>query len=339
MTQRKTTVAVYGAYGHTARFVIAELTRRGFGLILSGRDEERLLALDHLGVPIRPASADDPESLDRALSGAAAVINCAGPFAQTALPVLDAAVRAGAHYLDVSAEQVVSLAIFERAADVSTVVVPSMAFFGGLGDLLATSAAGDWTDADAVEIGIALDSWHPTEGTRRTGKINAPKHLIYTGGTFVSPPQPPEIRIWEFPPPSGTLEVSELATADSVAISRHLSTPEIRVYMNRQPLRDVRDPGSPAPVAADGSGRSSQTFLVDAVVRRGGEQRRATASGRDIYAVTAPLVVEATARILDGRITRTGAAAPGELFDAPDFLRALAPAPLTLGRAEATARL
>ncbi len=332
MNSRNTTVAVYGAYGHTARFVIDELGRRGFGLILSGRDEERLLALgnDLPGVPIRPASADDPGSLDRALSGAAAVINCAGPFAHTAVPVLDAAVRAGAHYLDVSAEQVVSLAIFERAADASTVVVPSMAFFGGLGDLLATSAAGGWTDADAVEIGIALDSWHPTEGTRLTGRVNVPRHLIYTGGTFVPAPRPPRTQKWNFPSPSGTLEVSELATADSVTISRHLSTPEIHVHMNQQPLRDVGDPGTPAPVAADDSGRSSQTFLVDAVVRRGGEERRATASGRDIYAATAPLVVEATARILDGRITRTGAAAPGELFDARDFLRALAPTSLTL---------
>ena len=31
-----------------------------------------------------PASIDDPASLDRALTGAAAVINCAGPFASTA---------------------------------------------------------------------------------------------------------------------------------------------------------------------------------------------------------------------------------------------------------------
>lgn len=53
------------------------------------------------------------------------------------------------------------------------------------------------------------------------------------------------------------------------------------------------------------------------------------ASGRDIHAVTAPIVAEATARILDGRVRGTGAGAAGELFDASDFLRALAPARLT----------
>jgi hypothetical protein len=54
-----------------------------------------------------------------------------------------------------------------------------------------------------------------------------------------------------------------------------------------------------------------------------------TASGRDIYAFTAPLVVEATQRILNGAAHGIGVLAPGELFDAASFLRALAPEHLT----------
>jgi hypothetical protein len=61
------------------------------------------------------------------------------------------------------------------------------------------------------------------------------------------------------------------------------------------------------------------------VVRNGSTLRRAIAQGRDIYAFTAPLVVEAVERILDGRVRGSGALAPGEAFDATDFLQALAP--------------
>jgi hypothetical protein len=61
------------------------------------------------------------------------------------------------------------------------------------------------------------------------------------------------------------------------------------------------------------------------VVRSGDEQRRAVASGRDIYAVTAPLVVEAAARILAGSGDRAGVASVGARFDAADFLRSLSP--------------
>jgi short subunit dehydrogenase-like uncharacterized protein len=136
-------VTVFGAYGHTGRFVVSELRRRGFTPILSGRDAAKLKEAGnaHPGSEVRVASVDDPASLDRALSGAVAVINCAGPFIDTAGPVIDAALRASIHYLDVAAEQAAVLAVFERfasaARDAGVVVIPAMAFYGGLGDLLA----------------------------------------------------------------------------------------------------------------------------------------------------------------------------------------------------------
>ena len=56
------------------------------------------------GEPIRAATVEDSASLDRALAGSAAVINCAGPFAVTAVPVIQAALRARIPYLDVAAK-------------------------------------------------------------------------------------------------------------------------------------------------------------------------------------------------------------------------------------------
>jgi hypothetical protein len=106
----------------------------------------------------------------------------------------------------------------------------------------------------------------------------------------------------------------------------------LRTYLNNAPLRDLRDATTPPPAAVDESGRSAQTFLVDVVVRKGSKVRRAIVQGRDIYAFTAPLVVEAVERILDGRVRGSGALAPGETFDAMDFLRALAPQYLTFNR-------
>ncbi|MEU0696644.1 saccharopine dehydrogenase NADP-binding domain-containing protein [Streptomyces niveus] len=333
-------IAVVGAYGHTAAFVLAEIRRRGWTPLLVGRDADKLhsAARAHPEAPVRVASVADPASLDRALSGAAAVINCAGPFADTAPPVVDAALRAGIHYLDVAAEQAVALETFDRyadrARDAGVAVVPSMAFYGGLGDLLATAAMGDWPAADDITIAIALDSWRPTRGTRETVRRNAGRHLVFTGNALTPPKRSPKTGSWRFPPPLGVQETTELSTADQVTVSRHLRVPEIRVLMNRTPLRDLSDPATPPPTPADSDGRSAQTFVVDVVVRRAGERRRATVSGRDIYAVTAPLVVEATARVLDGRLLRPpGTAAPGDLFDAADFLRSLTPAHLTFTEA------
>ncbi|MBZ0103251.1 MAG: saccharopine dehydrogenase NADP-binding domain-containing protein [Thermoanaerobaculia bacterium] len=53
----------------------------------------------------REAKLDDPASLEQAFAGCAVVINCAGPFLDTAAPVAWAALRADCHYIDVTAEQ------------------------------------------------------------------------------------------------------------------------------------------------------------------------------------------------------------------------------------------
>ncbi|HEY7182536.1 MAG TPA: saccharopine dehydrogenase NADP-binding domain-containing protein [Blastocatellia bacterium] len=329
-------VAVFGASGRTGRFVVSELRRRGLTPILSGRDAVKLKTVaDALpGSEARVASVDDPTSLDRAISGAAAVINCAGPFMDTAEPLIEAAIRRRIHYLDVTAEQQVVLAAFERFADAArgagVVIAPAMAFYGGLGDLLATAAMGDWATADEISIAIALDSWKPTLGTRLTGKRNTGRRFVFSNNKLEFLADPPPRRAWNFPAPFGEQDVMGLGFSEIITISRHLRTPEIHAFMNLAPIMDLRNPDTPGPVAADESGRSSQIFLLEVVARNGSEERRAIARGRDIYAITAPIVVEAAERILDGRFGASGVAAAGEVFDARDFLRSLCPTHLSI---------
>ncbi|MFF4532267.1 saccharopine dehydrogenase family protein [Streptomyces sp. NPDC001407] len=330
------TVVVFGAYGHTGRFVVAELRDRGFVPVLSGRDAGKLkeLAASAPGSDVRPASAGDPAALDRALTGATAVINCAGPFATTAAPVIEAALRAGIPYVDVTGEIEAGIDTFthfaDRARAARAVIVPAMAFYGGLGDLMTTAAMGDWTAADEAHIAYALSSWHPTAGTRATSAVSRQRRggrrLRYTRGRLESHHDALPTLRWPFPEPVGPRDViGEFTTVDVVTVPRHLGVPEVCTYMTVEATGEVLAPDTPEPVAADESGRSAQTFLVDVVVRSGGSERRAVARGRDIYAVTAPLAVEAVDRILAGRTKTVGVASAGEIFDAPDFLRALSP--------------
>ncbi|MGY0060999.1 saccharopine dehydrogenase family protein [Streptomyces sp. LZ34] len=327
-------VAVFGAYGHTGRFVVAQLREHGFVPVLSGRDADKLklLAESESGLDARPASVDDPASLDRALAGAAAVINCAGPFATTAAPVIEAALRAGIPYVDVAAEIEANVDTFahfsDRARAAGAVIVPAMAFYGGLGDLLATAAMGDWTAADEAHIAYGLNSWHPTAGTREAGAVSQQRRggqrIRYTNGQLEHHNDELPTLEWPFPDPMGPRAViGEFTMADVVTVPSHLSVPEVRTYMAVEAARDLSAPDTPAPTAVDERGRSAQTFLVDVVVRSGDTERRAVARGQDIYAVTAPLAVEAVHRILTGQTRTVGVASAGEIFDAPGFLRAL----------------
>jgi len=322
-------IAVYGAYGHTGRFVLAELRRRGFAPVACGRDAARLRELAAAtGVEVRVASTDDPAALDAAFAGTAAVLHCAGPFLDTAAPVLDAALRARIHYLDVAAEQqavVDTLARDVEAKAAGVTVLPAMAFYGGLADLLASAALGGATEAGAIDIAVALDGWHPTRGTRLTGERNHYPRTYIEHGRRRTVPDPAPLRETDFPAPFGRLETVLLPLSEAIVLPHHITCHNLHAWMNLAPLRDLRDPATPAPVAADDSGRSAQRFVVDARVQRGHRNVCATAGGRDIYAVTAPLLVEALQRILDGRVRGSGALAPGQAFDARDFLAALDP--------------
>jgi NAD(P)-dependent dehydrogenase (short-subunit alcohol dehydrogenase family) len=330
------TVTVFGAYGHTGRFVVSELLARRWTPILAGRDVDKLAKLgdEYDGLKVRAASVDSAASLDGALHGAVAVINCAGPFIDTAAPVIEAALRAHVHYFDVTAEQRAILSVFERfdglARDAGIVIAPAMAFFGGLADLLATVAMGDWQSADAIQVAYALDSWHPTLGTRLTGKRNTERRFVFSNNKLEFAADPPSNRTWEFPAPFGVQEVTPLCLSEIVTISRHLRVAEVRAFMNLPPMRDLHDPETPAPTAADESGRSSQTFLVEVVARKGRERRRAFARGRDIYAITGPIVVEAVQRVVTAQVTRTGVITAGKAFHARDFLGSLSPVHLSL---------
>jgi hypothetical protein len=245
--------------------------------ILAGRDSEKLLAVQKMHPPfeIRIASLDDPASLDQALFGASMVINCAGPFLDTATPVIEAALRARIHYLDVTAEQRVALAAFAKFSDAArtagVMIMPSMAFYGALGDLLASAAMNDWTTADDIQIAVALDSWKPTRGTRLTGQRNSGRRLMFSNNRLSPIGEPVSKLRWVFPRPLGEQEVVELPLAETVIISRHLRVPEIHAYMNVAPLDDLHSPTTPGPTPADERGRSAQKFLMEVKVRRGNE--------------------------------------------------------------------
>ncbi|MFJ3520574.1 saccharopine dehydrogenase NADP-binding domain-containing protein [Streptomyces sp. NPDC090131] len=330
-------VVVYGATGHTGRFIVAELRRRGIATVVSGRSAAQLEALAADGgadVLVRPATVDDPASLDRALAGAAAVINAAGPFAVTGGPVVEAALRAGIPYVDVAAEIEANAAMFAdhavAAGKAEVPVVPAMAFYGGLGDLLVSAAMGERTAADEVHVAYGLSSWQPTAGTREAGAVSherrAGRRVRFTDGALQYHDDEPAEQEWLFPEPLGRRKViAEFTMADVVTVPSHVAVPEVRTYMAVEAARDLAGADTPAPEAVDDLGRSDQTFVVDVLVRAGGAERRATARGRDIYAVTAPLAVEAVERILSGRTRTTGVASAAAMFDAPDFLRALAP--------------
>jgi short subunit dehydrogenase-like uncharacterized protein len=104
---------IYGANGYTGRLIVRQALARGLRPVLSGRNaiEIDALASEH-GLASRPASLDDPRTLDTALAGCGVVIHAAGPFSRTSKPMVDACIRNRVHYLDITGE----IMVFETLA-------------------------------------------------------------------------------------------------------------------------------------------------------------------------------------------------------------------------------
>ncbi|MGE5224342.1 MAG: saccharopine dehydrogenase family protein [Omnitrophica WOR_2 bacterium] len=104
---------LYGSTGYTGNLVASQAVQRGLHPILAGRNAAKVEAqADQLGLDFRVLDLQDLAALERAVGETAAVLLCAGPFTVTSRPVLDACLKTGAHYLDVSGE----IPVFEMLA-------------------------------------------------------------------------------------------------------------------------------------------------------------------------------------------------------------------------------
>jgi short subunit dehydrogenase-like uncharacterized protein len=162
---------IYGAYGYSGELIARESMRRGLKPVLAGRDAPRVARLAaELGCRHRAFTLDDQNAVFQALEDVSIVLNCAGPFAQTAESMLHACLAAKAHYLDITGEiEVFEMAhgLDDRARRAGLVVCPGVGF-----DVVATDCiAAVLQDALPLATCLALGfdtRGGPSPGTART---------------------------------------------------------------------------------------------------------------------------------------------------------------------------
>lgn len=156
--------ALFGATGVTGRMVLDRALEQGLRPRLIGRDSSALhaLAADH-GLEFRIAALDRPDVLTAALGGMRLVLNAAGPYGLTAQPLIDAAMAAGADYLDLDGElePLGRLLAQDAAARARGIALVGGGGFGvaageGLALLLVERLGG----ADRLRLSVAADSAH-----------------------------------------------------------------------------------------------------------------------------------------------------------------------------------
>ncbi|MFW2562593.1 saccharopine dehydrogenase family protein [Acinetobacter baumannii] len=173
---------IYGANGYTGELIAREAVRQGLKPTLAGRNKAKVEALaQELGLGYKAFGLDNVDAISEQLQGFKLVMHCAGPFSATSKPMMEACIKAGAHYLDITGE----ISVFELAQSLNSqaekadiVLCPGVGF-----DVIPTdcvAAALKEALPDATHLALGFDSKTglspgtaktSTEGMAEGGKI------------------------------------------------------------------------------------------------------------------------------------------------------------------------
>lgn len=150
---------LYGASGFTGRLIAAEAANRGMKPVLAGRSAERIERLGQdTGRPCRAFSLTSADEVAKQLDGVSAVLHCAGPFSETAKPMIDACIARGVHYLDITGEiDVIEWASQqdERACSAGVTLMPAVGMDVVPSDCLAAMLSESLPNAVRLELAFS----------------------------------------------------------------------------------------------------------------------------------------------------------------------------------------
>jgi short subunit dehydrogenase-like uncharacterized protein len=135
--ERDYDIVLFGATGFTGRLAAEYLAAHapaGLSWAIAGRNADRLAGMQGAtGAPgVIVADSTDPGSIDRMVGSARIVASTAGPFAVYSDPVVDACVRHGTDYVDITGEtgwvRTLIDRFHDRAATAGTKLIPFCGF-------------------------------------------------------------------------------------------------------------------------------------------------------------------------------------------------------------------
>jgi saccharopine dehydrogenase (NAD+, L-lysine-forming) len=342
---------VYGAYGYTGRLISERAATRGLDLVLAGRSADAVARMGRrLEAEARVVGLDDAHGLAEALDGVDCVVHCAGPFVHTARPMVDACLRTGTHYLDITGEIDVLEALAGRgdeARAAGVMVLPAVGFDVVPTDCLARHLAERLPSATSLEIAFT-GTGRASRGTLKTtveqmGRGGA----VRRQGRVVQVPTGWTTRTVDFGAGGpGARTVVSIPWGDVSTAYRSTGIPNVTVYtylpptarrllrwsryiqplLSWEPLKrllklwiDQQPPGPTKEERQNGS-----THVWARVTDPDGGRAVARLTGPEAYAFTAQTAVAAAERVLDGKAT-PGYQTPASAFGA-DFVLEATPA-------------
>lgn len=304
---------VYGATGYTGRCCVAALEASGVPHLLGGRSAGALEAL--AGPACQGIRVAEAARLGDAFEGIGCVISTVGPFARHGLPVLDAAIAAGAHYVDTTAEQsfIITARTRHAAAEAAGVTVLPACGVEYAPMFLAAALLPD----GPVRSYLWLDDFLPTQGSVRS--------MVAMAGVGSTPwPHPVRIagrRGWALRIPGAEAVLLHPDCRTHLMLRFIEAAPLAMMWPLAKRLRPARHSDAIAKRITDPSAQQRAAASYTVVVAQGGDAIRI--DGQDVYASTGRFAVALARLLLDGHSQTAGVVPVGAALAPEPTLTAL----------------
>ncbi|KEO74212.1 saccharopine dehydrogenase family protein [Anditalea andensis] len=149
-------ILLYGANGYSGNLITEEALRQGIKPVLAGRNESKIISMaTAYKLEYKVFGLENVPKIVSQLEGISLVLNCAGPFAKTAKPLIEACLLAQCHYLDITGE----LDVFEmakkydlQAKDNEVIIMPGVGFDVVPTDCMANHLKAKLPEATHLEL-------------------------------------------------------------------------------------------------------------------------------------------------------------------------------------------
>jgi short subunit dehydrogenase-like uncharacterized protein len=173
----KNPVVIYGANGFSGRLIAEFLREYNVPFVAAGRNHARIEDVMKHVPGIETANyeivetAGSVEELTRVFAGAKVVCNTAGPFIYNGPQVIEAALNAGCHYLDIGGEQAWLREVSEKwgckFAQRGLLAAPATAFMSSVSDAAIRLCLEHNRGIDTLEV-LTMFKGNPTFGSTQT---------------------------------------------------------------------------------------------------------------------------------------------------------------------------
>lgn len=224
---------MYGAYGYTGRLIVEQSLREGEKPVLAGRDTKKLIPLAKaVGLKYKVFDLKNPHLIQNEIKEFKTLFNAAGPFKNTSKPLVDACLKEGVNYLDITGEIEVfkrNFSLHQRALEKKIAIISGVGFDVVPTDCMAAYVSNQISQPLHLELGISGMSGF-SQGTLKT-MIEKLEYgaLLRRAGKFVSKPLggfPKRIRFIDKERISYAISWGDLCTA-----YRTTRIPNITTYM------------------------------------------------------------------------------------------------------------